>query len=76
MGAERLPVWQFFQIPQDAIDHCHLLANKYESGSEQYAYWKRAAEFLQSVKSKSVDQLSERDFDWVLQLRVELEHEE
>jgi len=76
MNTDPIPVWKFFDIPQNAIDICHELAILKADKPEEKYYWQRAANFLENVKSQTANQLSERDFDWMLKLRVLFEKDE
>ena len=76
MKIDPIPVWQFFEIPENAIEICNQLAKSTKEQVEDGLYWQRAANFLSSVKLNTVDQLPERDFDWMLKLRVQFEHEQ
>jgi hypothetical protein len=75
MKIDPIPVWQFFDIPEDAIELCYKLSSASEVPSQESQYWKRAAQFLKAVKARTVDNLPERDFDWMLKLRVQFEKE-
>ena len=70
-----VPVWKFFEIPEDAVEWCKKRANKKGVRSQEGLYWKRAAAFLETVKVCTVDKLPERDFDWMLKLRVQFEND-
>jgi hypothetical protein len=76
MKTDPIPVWQFFEIPENGIDLCYELAKEYSEDSREKLYWLRAAEFLGKFKSQTADQLDERDFDWMLKLRVLFEKDE
>ena len=76
MNTDPIPVWQFFQIPHNSIEICHELAKKHADSIIEKRYWQRAAKFLDHVKSQTTDQLIERDFDWMLKLRVHFEKDE
>jgi len=73
MKIDPVPVWKFFEIPEDAIERCEKRAHKKGMCSQEGLYWKRAATFLQTVRASTVDKLPERDFDWMLKLRVQFE---
>jgi hypothetical protein len=76
MRIDPVPVWKFFDIPENALAICRHLAESRNGQSSDSIYWQRAASFLESVKSHTVDELPERDFDWMLKLRVEFEKNE
>jgi hypothetical protein len=76
MNTDPIPVWKFFEIPSNAIDICFELAKKYTENSPEKLYWRRVGEFLKKVKSQTTNQLIERDFDWMLKLRVLFEKDE
>ena len=76
MKIDPVPVWTFFDIPENAIELCQRFAQKKDEQLIDRDYWQRAARFLQAVKSNTVDQLAERDFDWLLKLRVQFERDE
>ena len=76
MNTDPMPVWKFFEIPTNVIDICLELAKKQVDNTKEQYYWHRAAEFLETVKSQTTDQLIERDFDWMLKLRVFFEKDE
>ena len=63
MKTDPIPVWKFFDIPHNAIDICHELAILKADKSDEKYYWQRAAKFLESIKSHTTDQLTERDFN-------------
>jgi len=71
-----IPVWEFFEIPHNGIEICHELVKKKADNSNEKLFWKRAAAFLAKVKLQTADQLVERDFDWMLNLRVLFEKDE
>jgi len=73
---EPIPAWKFFEIPSNGIDICLELAKIHADNSKDKLYWHRAADFLNNVKLQTADQLSERDFDWILKLRVLFEKDE
>ena len=75
MNIDPIPVWIFFQIPDDAVDICIKLAQS-KTNAEEGSYWERAASLLSKVKSTTVDELTERDFDWMIKLRVQFETDE
>ena len=76
MKIEPVPVWAFFEIPENAVELCHRLAKEKDQQSIDSNYWQRAAHFLEEVKSNTIDQLPERDFDWLLKLRVQFERDD
>ncbi len=76
MNIDPIPVWKFFEIPDNAVELCLQLANKKPAASNESNFWHRAAEFLEKVESQTADQLEERDFDWILKLRVLFEKDE
>jgi len=76
MKTDPIPVWKFFEIPNNGIELCLEIAKEYINDTRERLYWQRAAEFLEKVKSKTADQLDERDFDWMLKLRVMFEKDE
>jgi len=76
MNIDHIPVWKFFKIPDNAVELCLQLAKEKPAASNESNFWHRAAEFLENVKSQTADQLEERDFDWILKLRVLLEKDE
>jgi len=76
MNTDPIPVWQFFQIPHNSIEICHELSKIHADSINEKRYWQRAAEFLDKVRSQTTDQLIERDFDWMLQLRLHFEKDE
>ena len=76
MKTDPIPVWKFFEIPPNGIIICLELAKNHPDNSREYLFWQRAAEFLKNVKSQTADQLIERDFDWMLKLRVLFENDE
>jgi hypothetical protein len=76
MKVDPIPVWQFFEIPDNGLELCDEIANEYPGGSRENIYWQRAGEFLEKVKVQTIDQLNERDFDWMLKLRVLFEKDE
>ena len=75
MKIDPVPVWTFFEIPENAIELCHRLAKENNQELKDNKYWQRAARFLEEVKLNTVDQLPERDFDWLLRLRVQFERD-
>ena len=75
MKIDPVPVWKFFEIPDNAVELCRKQARKKGLPSGESQYWKRAATFLEAVKASTVDKLPERDFDWMLKLRVQFENE-
>jgi len=76
MKADPIQVWKFFEIPDNGIEICLELSKKNADKSKEKLYWQRAADFLENVKSQTADQLIERDFDWMLNLRVLFEKDE
>ena len=76
MNTDPIPVWKFFEIPSNAVDICFELAKKHAENSREKLYWHRAGKFLKRVKSQTTSQLIERDFDWMLKLRVHFEKDE
>ena len=76
MKTDPIPVWQFFEIPDNGTELCLEIAKEYVHNSRERLYWDRAAEFLKKVRAKTADQLEERDLDWMLKLRVLLEKDE
>lgn len=76
MNSDPIPVWKFFEIPSNAIEICIELVKKHPDNSKEQLYWQRAAEFLEKVKTQTTNQLTERDFDWVLKLRVLFQNDE
>ncbi len=73
MNIDPIPVWAFFEIPSNAVEVCKKLAQIKKTNAEESSYWQRAASFLVNVKSTTVDELKERDFDWMIKLRVQFE---
>ena len=73
MDLDSIPVWAFFEIPANAVEVCQKLAQCKKTDAEESSYWQRAASFLMNVKSTTVDDLQERDFDWMIKLRVQFE---
>jgi hypothetical protein len=71
-----IPVWKFFEIPHNGIEICQQLAINQADNSKEKQFWHRAAALLAEVKSQTADQLIERDFDWMLKLRVMFEKDE
>lgn len=76
MNTDPIPVWKFFEIPPNSIEICLKLAKIQSDNSKTQLHWLRAAEFLEKVKLQTTNQLSERDFDWMLKLRVLFEKDE
>jgi hypothetical protein len=76
MKTDPIPVWKFFEIPPNGIEICLELAKNQPENSREKLFWHRAADFLENVKSQTTDQLVERDFDWILKLRVLFEKDE
>lgn len=76
MKTDPIPVWKFFEIPDNAVELCLHLAKEKPAASNESNFWHRAAEFLENVKSQTANQLEERDFDWILKLRVLFEKDE
>ena len=76
MNIDPIPVWKFFEIPDNAVELCLQLAKEKPAASNESNFWHRAAEFLENVKSQTANQLEERDFDWILKLRVLFEKDE
>jgi hypothetical protein len=73
MDIDPIPVWAFFEIPANAVEVCQKLAQNKKTNADESSYWQRAASFLTNVKSTTVDELQDRDFDWMLKLRVQFE---
>ena len=76
MNTDQIPVWTFFEIPENGIELSRKIASEYPADSREHNYWLRVGEFLSKVKSQTTDQLNTRDFDWMLKIRVLLEKDE
>ena len=76
MKTDQIPVWVFFEIPENGIELSKKIAGEYPADSRESNYWLRVGKFLSRVKSQTADQLNTRDFDWMLKIRVLFEKDE
>lgn len=76
MKTDPIPVWKFFEIPENGVEICVEISREFPENSRESDYWQRAREFLGKVKNQTTDQLNTRDFDWMLKLRVLFEKDE